>query len=59
MNFLLLIEFEYVFAQLLKRGKFSKIDHGCYERDGEGKPSMVEMTLTRPVPTGSNFSTVL
>jgi hypothetical protein len=32
--------------------KFAKIDHGCYERDGEGKPSMVEMTLTRPVPTG-------
>ena len=24
------------FAQLLKRGGFSNIDHGFYERDGEG-----------------------
>jgi hypothetical protein len=24
-------------AQLLKEGEFSKIDHGFYERDGEGK----------------------
>ena len=46
-------------AQLLKGGKFGKIDHRCYERDGEGKPSMVEMTLTRPIPTGCNCSTVL
>jgi hypothetical protein len=45
--------------QLLKGGNFSKIDHGCYERDGEGKPRMVEMTLTRLVPTGCNFSTFL
>jgi hypothetical protein len=59
MNFLLLIEFEYVLHNCMKGGKFSKIDHECYERDGAGKPSMVEMTLTRPIPTGSNFSTVL
>jgi hypothetical protein len=43
----------------VERGEFSKIDHGCYERDGEGKPRVVEMTLTRPVPTGCNCSTVL
>ena len=34
-------------AQLVKGGKFYKIDHGCYERDGEEKPRMVEITLTR------------
>ena len=57
-GFLLLIEFECV-AQLLKGGKFAKIDHGCYEIDGEGKPRMVEMTLTRPVLTRCNCSSVL
>jgi hypothetical protein len=46
-------------AQLLKGGKFSKIDRGSFERNGEGKPRMVDMTLTRPVPTGCNFSTFL
>ena len=46
-------------AQLLKEGKFVKIDHACYERDGEGKPRMVEMTLTKPIPTMRNHSTVL
>jgi hypothetical protein len=46
-------------AQLLKGGKFSKIDHGCYEIYGEGKPRMVEMIQTRTVPTGCNFSIVL
>ena len=46
-------------AQLLNGGEFSKIDHGCYGRYGEGKPRMVEMTLTRPVPTRCNFSTFL
>jgi hypothetical protein len=46
-------------SQLLKGGNFSKIYHGCYERDGEGKPRMVEMTLTRPIPTGCNLSTIL
>jgi hypothetical protein len=44
---------------LLKGGKFSKIDHGYYERYGEGKPRMVEMTLTRLVPTRCNCSTIL
>jgi hypothetical protein len=33
-----------------ERGEFSKIDHVFYERDGEGKPRMVEMTLTKPIP---------
>jgi len=46
-------------AQLLKGGNFSKIDHGFYERDDEGKTRMVEMTLTRPVPTRCNCSTFL
>ena len=46
-------------AQLLKGGKFAKIGHGFYERYGEGKPRMVEMNLTRIVPTGCNFSIVL
>jgi hypothetical protein len=46
-------------AQSLKGGKFSKIDRGCYERDGEEKPRMVDMTLTRPIPTRCNCSTVL
>jgi hypothetical protein len=46
-------------AHLLKGGEFPMIDHGFYERDGEGKPRMVEMTLTKLVPTWCNFSTVL
>jgi hypothetical protein len=46
-------------AQPLKGGKFSKIDHGFYERDGEGKPRMVKMTLTRTIPTGCNCLTIL
>jgi hypothetical protein len=44
---------------MMKGIKFAKIYHGFYERDGEGKPSMVEMTLTRPVLAGCNFSIVL
>jgi hypothetical protein len=44
---------------MLKGENFSKIYHGFYGRDGEGKPRMVEMTLTIPVPTGYNCSTVL
>jgi hypothetical protein len=39
--------------------EFAKIDHGCYEKDGEGKQRMVEMNLTRPVPIGCNCSVVL
>jgi hypothetical protein len=46
-------------SQLLKGGEFSKIEYGFYERDGEGKPRMVEMTLARLVPTECNFSTIL
>jgi hypothetical protein len=46
-------------CKIVQRGKFSKIDHGFYERDGEGKPRMVEMTLTRPIPTRCDLSTVL
>jgi hypothetical protein len=43
----------------MKGEEFSKIDHGFYDKDGEGKPRMVEMNLTRPVPIGCNFSIVL
>jgi hypothetical protein len=43
----------------VERGEFSNIDHGFYERYGEGKPRMVEMILTRPIPSGCNFSIVL
>jgi hypothetical protein len=46
-------------AQLLKAGEFSKIDHQCNQRDDEGKPRIVEMTLTKPVPTRCNCSTIL
>jgi hypothetical protein len=46
-------------AQLLKGGNFSKINHGFYEKYGEGKARMVEMTLTKLVPTGCNCSTIL
>jgi hypothetical protein len=46
-------------SQLLKGGKFSKIDHGFYKKDGEGKPRMVEMNLTKLVLIGCNFSIVL
>jgi hypothetical protein len=42
-----------------ERGEVAKIDHVFYERYGEGKPSMVEMTLTRPIPTRCNCSIVL
>jgi hypothetical protein len=46
-------------AQLLKGRKFSKIDHGFYEKYSEGKPRMVDMILTKPIPTGCNFTTIL
>jgi hypothetical protein len=47
-----------------ERGEFSKIDHGCYERDGEGNLIQVDIGGHPPFPTGpkhvsGNFGNLL